>query len=51
MIQVARLRNVDIFRGLLDEELQIFANYYREKVIPEGAALYEQGARPDRLFI
>ena len=50
MMQVARLRNIDIFRGLPDEELQIVAGYYREEDIPEGVALCEEGARADKLF-
>lgn len=51
MIQIARLRNVEIFRGLADEELQILAGYCREENIPEGVTLCEEGARADKLFI
>jgi len=51
MVQTARLRNVDIFRGLPDEELEIVAGFYREESLPEGLALCEKGARADKLFI
>ncbi len=51
MIQTARLRNVEIFRGLPDEELEIVAGFCREESLPEGVALYEKGAQADTLFI
>jgi len=51
MVQAVKLRNVDIFRGLPDEELEIVAGSCREESLPEGLALCEKGARADKLFI
>jgi CRP-like cAMP-binding protein len=44
MVQIARLRNVEVFRGLPDEELQIVAGHCWEDNIPEGVTLCEEGA-------
>jgi CRP-like cAMP-binding protein len=51
MIPIERLRNVEIFRGLKDEELAIAARFCQEESVPQGITLCEEGARADRLFI
>ena len=51
MIRVERLRNVDIFQGLSDEELKVAARFCQEEKVPEGVTLCEEGARADKLFI
>jgi len=51
MIGVERLRNVDIFQGLNDEELKIATRFCQEETVPGGVTLCEEGARADRLFI
>ena len=51
MITVERLRNVDIFEGLSDEELKIAARFCQEETVAGGVTLCEEGARADKLFI
>ena len=51
MISIERIRNVDIFRGLRDEELKVVSQYCQEEKVPEATALCEEGARADKLFI
>ena len=51
MIRIERLRNVEIFQGLKDEELEIAASFCQEEGVPEGVILCTEGARADRLFI
>jgi CRP-like cAMP-binding protein len=51
MIGPERLRNVEIFQGLNDEELKISARFCQEETVPEGVTLCEEGARADKLFI
>ena len=51
MIQSARLRKVEIFQGLSDDELQIAAPFCQEENVPEGITLCEEGARAEKLFI
>jgi CRP/FNR family cyclic AMP-dependent transcriptional regulator len=51
MISIERIRNVDIFQGLKDEELKITSQYCQEEKVPEGTMLCEEGGRADKLFI
>ena len=51
MVPTERIRNVDIFQGLKDEELKIVAQFCQELQVPEKSALCEEGARADKLFI
>ena len=51
MVQIERLKNVEIFQGLKDEELIIAARFCQEEGVPEGVTLCEEGARADKLFI
>ncbi len=51
MISIERLRNVEIFQGLQDGELQAAAEFCQEEIVPAGSILCEEGARADRLFI
>ena len=51
MIPIERLRNVEIFRGLKDEELAIVARFCQEESVPQGITLVQEGARADKLFI
>ena len=51
MVPTERIRNVEIFQGLKDEELKIVAQFCQELQVPEKNALCEEGARADKLFI
>ncbi len=51
MVQIERLKNVEIFQGLKDEELIIAARFCQQEAAPEGVTLCEEGARADKLFI
>jgi len=51
MIPVERLRNVDIFQGLKDEELKIVSPFCQEEQAQPGTLLCEEGARAEKLFI
>lgn len=51
MISVDSLRNVDIFHGLNEEELNIVSRFCTEESVPAGYTLCEEGSRADRLFI
>jgi hypothetical protein len=43
MIQTARLRNVEIFRELLDEELEIVTGFCREEYLPQRMPIIQAG--------
>jgi CRP/FNR family transcriptional regulator, cyclic AMP receptor protein len=51
MVLVDRIRNVDIFQGLKDEELKIVCQFCQEARADEKSTLCEEGARADKLFI
>jgi len=51
MIGGERLRSVEIFQGLNEEELEIAAPFCQEEKVPEGVTLCQEGARADKLFI
>ena len=51
MIAIERIRNVDIFEGLKDEELKIASQYCQEERVPDKTTLCEEGTRADKLFI
>jgi len=51
MIAIERIRNVDIFQGLKDEELKVASQYCQEEKVPERTTLCEEGGRADKLFI
>jgi CRP/FNR family cyclic AMP-dependent transcriptional regulator len=51
MVSIEKLRNVDIFQGLNDDELRIVARFCVEENAPEGTTLCAEGARADKLFI
>jgi CRP/FNR family cyclic AMP-dependent transcriptional regulator len=51
MVPAERIRNVEIFQGLKDEELKIVAQFCQELQVPENNTLCEEGARADRLYI
>ncbi len=51
MVPTERIRNVEIFQGLKDEELKIVAQFCQELQVPAKNALCEEGARADKLFI
>jgi CRP/FNR family transcriptional regulator, cyclic AMP receptor protein len=46
-----RLRKVEIFQGLTDEDLKVIAPFCLEESISEGITLCAEGTRADRLFI
>ncbi len=51
MISSERIRNVEIFHGLNDQELKMAAQFCREEKVPSGTPLCVEGERADRLFI
>lgn len=51
MIPIERIRNVDIFQGLKDEELRVASQYCQEEEVSENTILCEEGARAEKLFI
>jgi CRP/FNR family cyclic AMP-dependent transcriptional regulator len=51
MISIERIRNVDIFQGLQDDELEIASQYCQEERVAEGTTLCEEGGRANKLFI
>ena len=51
MVHTERIRNVEIFQGLKDEELKNVAQFCQELQVPEKNLLCEEGARADKLFI
>ena len=51
MVPMERIRNVEIFQGLKDEELKIVSQFCQETRVSEEYTLCEEGARADKLFI
>ena len=51
MVPIERIRNVDIFQGLSDEDLEFVSPYCNAEKILSGTALCEEGERADKLFI
>jgi CRP/FNR family transcriptional regulator, cyclic AMP receptor protein len=51
MISIERIRKVEIFQGLKDEELKAASQYCQEENVSPGTVLCEEGARADKLFI
>ena len=51
MIGAERLRNVDIFQGLNEDELKMAARFCQAEAVSQGVTLCEEGARADKLFI
>ena len=51
MIDIERLKNVEILKGLNDEELAVVAEYCLEQGVAEGSILCEEGAKATKLFI
>ena len=51
MITIERIRNVEIFQGLNDDELRIVSQFCREEIVPQRTPLCVEGARADKLFI
>jgi CRP/FNR family cyclic AMP-dependent transcriptional regulator len=51
MINIDKLRNVDILQGLTDWELKIVSQFFQEEILEEGIPLFQEGEKADRLFI
>ncbi len=51
MISIDRLRNVDIFQGLNDKDLELAAKFCEEERFPAEITLCVEGNRADKLFI
>jgi hypothetical protein len=51
MIQVDRLRKVEMLQGLTEWELQNIAWVFHEENFPEGVSLCAEGERADQLYI
>lgn len=51
MVPIERIRDVEIFQGLSDEDLKIISPYCNAEKIISETVLCEEGGRADRLFI
>lgn len=51
MIDIERLRRVEIFAGLTDDELAMVEKFCQEEEVPAGTTLCMEGAKADKLFI
>jgi len=51
MITIDRLRKVEVFQGLNDEDLKKAASFCQEQSFPKGSVLCEEGVRADKLWI
>ncbi len=51
LMNIDRLRNVDILHGLTDWELNSIAQFFHEESVNEGIILCQEGARADRLYV
>lgn len=51
MVNIDRLRTVEIFQGLTDWELMIAAQFFQEERAEAGVSLCKEGEIADRLFI
>lgn len=51
MVQIERLKNVEIFHSLDEVELKQAARFCQEERVPQGKTLCAEGARADHLFI
>jgi len=51
LINIDRLRKVDVLQGLTDWELKVVAQFLRDETVAEGVTLFEEGKKADRLFI
>jgi hypothetical protein len=51
IINIDRLRKVDILQGLSEWELRIVAQFFQEENCAEGTTLCVEGEKADRLFI
>jgi hypothetical protein len=51
LIEMDRLKEVEILQGLEEWELQSMAQFFSEETAPAGKSLCEESARADRLYI
>jgi len=51
MISMDRLREVEIFQGLAEGELQGIAPFFHEENVAAGVSLCEEGARAQQIYI
>ncbi len=51
MVALERLKKVEIFTGLTDEELALITKFCEEMEVPAGVTLCVEGKRADKLFI
>jgi CRP-like cAMP-binding protein len=50
-VSIDRLRKVDIFHGLSEEELQSIVQFFEEENVAAGVHLCEEGANAERLYV
>jgi len=51
LVTLERLKKVEIFTGLSDEELELVMKFCEEIEVPAGFTLCAEGSRADKLFI
>ncbi len=51
MVTIDRLRKVEVFQGLDNEDLRKAIAFCQEQSFPKGTVLCEEGARADKLWI
>ena len=51
LVNIDRLRKVDVLQGLTDWELKVVTQFLRDETVNGGVTLFEEGQKADRLFI
>jgi hypothetical protein len=51
VVNIDRLRNVDIFQGLSEEELQSIVPFFEEENVAAGVLLCKEGTSAERLYV
>jgi hypothetical protein len=51
VVNIERLRKVDILQGLTEEEVQSISQFFEEDNVAAGVTLCEEGASADRLYV
>ncbi len=51
LVNIDRLRKVDILQGLVEGELQSIAQYFEEESVDAGVTLCKEGTNAERLYV
>lgn len=50
-VRPERLRDIEIFQGLSDEECEMVAKVCRQEIYEEGSVIFNEGERSERIYI